>query len=238
MTDRLLSINSGNRILASLTRSDLSLFERHLEPVALKVRQRLETANRKIKSVYFIESGLASIIAVVGTERRGAEVCVVGREGMTGMAALLGVDRSPFETLVQVEGRGQCVAADALRHAMAASRQLSDCLARYAHCFFVQAGHTALANAHGKIDGRLARWLLMAHDRIAGDRLTLTHEFLSVVLGVRRAGVTTALNQLEARALISATRGAITILDRDGLEETANGLYGTPEREFARLFPS
>jgi CRP-like cAMP-binding protein len=151
---------------------------------------------------------------------------------MTGMAALLGGDCSPFETLVHVEGRGQCVAA------MAASRQLSEYLARYAHCFFVQAGHTALANAQGTIDERLARWLLMAHDRIAGDHLALTHELLSVAFGVRRAGVSIALNQLEARALISATRGSLTILDRDRLEEPANGLYDTPEQEFARLFPS
>jgi CRP-like cAMP-binding protein len=236
MTDQVVPMRGGNCILAGLARSDRSVLERRLEPVALKFRQRLETANRKIKNVYFIDSGLASVVAIGGPERRGAEVCIVGREGMTGVALLLGVDRSPFEIFVQVEGTGRCMPADALRDAMTASRSLAAWLTRYAHCFFVQAGHTALANAQGKIEERLARWLLMAHDRVAGDRLSLTHEFLSVVLGVRRAGVTTALNQLEARALILATRGCVRILDREGLEEAASGLYGVPESEFDRLF--
>ena len=236
MSDRLLRMR-GNRILASLARPDLSLLERHLEPVTLKFRQRLEAAHRKIRTVYFIDSGLASVIATGGSERREAEVCVVGREGMTGVAVLLGVDSSPFEAFMQVEGTAYGIAADELRLALAASKSLASTLARYAHYFFVQTGHTALANAQGTIEKRLARWLLMAHDRIDGDRLVLTHEFLSIMLGVRRAGVTTALNQLEARALLSATRGSVTILDRDGLEEAANGLYGVPEAEFKRLFP-
>ena len=107
---------------------------------------------------------------------------------------------------------------------------------RYAYVFAVQAGHTALANAHGKIEERLARWLLMAHDRLEGDDLHLTHELLSTMLGVRRAGITTALHELEKLALISTVRGCVTILDRSGLEQSANGLYGVPEAEFERLF--
>src|SRR5262249_39111293 len=131
----------------------------------------------------------------------------------------------------------QCISADDLRRAMAESGSLAAWLMRYAHVFAIQAGHTALANAHGKIEERLARWLLMAQDRVDGDELFLTHEFLAVMLGVRRAGVTTALHQLEAQALISTARGSVIVLDRAGLEESANGLYGVPETEFERLFP-
>lgn len=106
----------------------------------------------------------------------------------------------------------------------------------YAHAFLLQTGYTAMANGRAKIEERLARWLLMAHDRIDGDTLTLTHEFLSVMLGVRRPGVTHALNLLERVGLIHATRGIITVIDREGLEENSNGAYGTPESEFNRLF--
>lgn len=105
-----------------------------------------------------------------------------------------------------------------------------------AYLFMVQVAHTALANAHGQLEERLARWLLMACDRSDGDEMVLTHEFLALMLGVRRAGVTTALQHLTARGLIETARGSVTIRDREGLEESAAGLYGVPEAEFERLF--
>src|SRR5262245_21065219 len=237
MTDQLLSTRTSNCILSALSQSDLLLLEAHIQPVALKSRQRLETSGRKIRSVYFIESGLVSVVGVGGANQREAEVCVIGREGMTGLSVILGVGRSPTDTVVQVDGRAQCIAVDVLQQALDKSSSLMSCLLRYVHLYIVQTGYTALANARGKIEERLARWLLMAHDRTEGDTLALTHEFLSLILGVRRAGVTAALNELEARALISSKRGCITITDRQGLEAAANGLYGVPEAEFERLFP-
>jgi len=227
-----------NRILARLPQRDRDLLEPHLEPVTLKFRQRLEVANRRIKIVYFLDAGLASVVALGGADRRQTEIAVIGREGMTGVAVLHGADRSPDETFMQVEGHGRCINAAVLRGLMEKSPSLLSCLMRYAHVLSVQVGHTALANAQGKIEERLARWLLMADDRLEGDELRLTHEFLSIMLGVRRAGVTTALHQLEKSALISTKRGCVTVLDRDGLEKSANGLYGAPEAEFERLFPS
>jgi hypothetical protein len=112
-------------------------------------------------------------------------------------------------------------ATDALREALAKSRTLASTLLSYVHLFTVQAGQTALANVRGKIEQRLARWLLMALDRLGGSDLLLTHEFLSIMLGVRRAGVTQAINALEARGLISSARGQITVHDREGLEDAA-----------------
>lgn len=225
-----------NEILANLAVAGQATLAPHLEPVTLRFRQRLEMANRQIDYAYFLESGLASVVAVGRGKRRQAEIGIVGREGMSGLAVVLGADRSPHEVFMQVEGAGHRVSAEKLRAALASNPALAAMLMRYAHVFAIQAGHTALANAQGKIEERLARWLLMAHDRLVGDDLHLTHEFLAVMLGVRRAGVTTALRQLESTGLISTTRGCVTILDRDGLEENANGLYGVPEAEYARLF--
>jgi CRP-like cAMP-binding protein len=110
------------------------------------------------------------------------------------------------------------------------------CFLRYAHIFGVQSVYTALANARGSIEERLARWLLMTRDRVDGDEMLLTHEFIALMLGVRRARVTTALQAFEGRGLIETARGCVTVKDRDGLEESANGLYGPPEAEFERMF--
>jgi CRP-like cAMP-binding protein len=209
-----------------------------LRPVSLKSRQRLEGAKRKICDVYFLERGLASVIVASSVRGEQAEAAIIGREGMTGIAIVLGVERSPHETLMQVEGAGQCISSEDLRAAMARSSSLTSVLLRCAYVHSVQVAHSLLATARGRIEERLARWLLMAHDRISSDDLCLTHEFLSVLLGVRRAGVTNALHELETRGLILTARGSITVVDRDGLEESANGLYGAPEAEFERLFNS
>ena len=125
--------------------------------------------------------------------------------------------------------------SDDLRQAMQTSPTLQPFLLRYAQAFMIQTAHTALANGRAKIHERLARWLLMAHDRIDGDQLALVHEFLALMLGVRREGVTIALQELEGEGLIRTTRGNITIVDRKGLEKTADGSYGVPEAEFDRL---
>jgi CRP-like cAMP-binding protein len=106
----------------------------------------------------------------------------------------------------------------------------------YAHVFMVQTAQTALANGRSKVEERLARWLLMAHDRVGGDDLNLTHEFLGIMLGVRRSGVTVALGSLEDSGHIRASRGVITILNRKALERAAGGIYGVAEAEFKRLF--
>jgi CRP-like cAMP-binding protein len=226
-----------NRILACMSDADLALLQPYLEPVTLALRQRLEGPNRKVRNAYFIERGMASVIALSKGDRRQASVALVGQDGMIGLAAVLGADRSPNETLMQVEGEGQCIAAQELRRMMGESGSLASSLMRYAHAFSIQVAQTALANTQGKVEERLARWLLMAHDRIEGDNLALTHESLAVTLGVRRSGVTAALHRLAAHELISTARGSVVVLDRGGLEETANGLYGVCEAESARLFP-
>jgi len=225
-----------NGILNAMSNAELSLLQPHLEKVPLKFRQRLQSSNRTIRNVYFPESGIASVVAVGDGGRREAEVAVVGREGMTGLPVVLGTDRSPCDVFIQVEGDGHCIAADKLRELMDQSITLLRCLLRYAHAFSIQANYTALANARGCLTERLARWLLMARDRLDSDEMILTHEFLALMLAVRRAGVSEALQAFENRGLIETARGSVTIKDRDGLEECADGLYGPPEAEYERLF--
>jgi CRP-like cAMP-binding protein len=227
----------GNRVLSYLAAADFALLEKNLRPVTLRFRQCLEAANRRIKAAYFPYRGLASVVAVSSNRSHQAEVGVVGREGMTGLSLLLGAEQSPCDVFMQIEGDGMSIAASDLRQAMDESLSLRMALLRYAQVFAIQAGQTALANARGKVEQRLARWLLMAHDRLSSDDLRLTHEFLAVMLGVRRAGVTTALHELEQQGFISTERGSIRIADRGGLEECADGLYGVPERELERLIP-
>jgi CRP-like cAMP-binding protein len=223
-----------NRLLAALSQADLDLLRPHLEPVQLKIRLQLEPPNRPINEVYFPEMGIASVVAVQPNKAQ-VEVGLIGCDGMTGTAVVLGNDRSPHSTYIQVAGEGQRTPAAKLREVMKASVSLHGVFLRYVQVFMVQTAHTAIANARAKVDERLARWLLMAHDRVGGNKLPLTHEFLALMLGVRRAGVTEALHSLVHQNVIEAGRGEIIVLDRKGLERSAGASYGTPEAEFRRL---
>ena len=206
----------------------------HLESVTLELRKPLEKPNKTIEAVYFPETGFASVVAI---QRDGKEVEVglIGREGMTGLPIVLGNHRSPHAIYVQAPGKGHSIPASELRQAMQESVSLRDSLLKFVQAFGVQTTHTAICNARSRMDERLARWLLMAQDRIQSDVLPLTHEFLSLMLGVRRAGVTVALKALRERGLISYRRGEITINDRKGMARVAGEAYGTPESEYRRL---
>jgi CRP-like cAMP-binding protein len=196
---------------------------------------RQQHSDRPIQSAYFPESGVASVVAVSKGRAAQAEVALIGREGMTGLPIVHGTDRSPCDIFMQVAGEGQEISADDLRAAIVRSPTMRNCFLLYAHAFAVQCSYSALANARGNLQERLARWLLMAQDRIQADELELTHEFLSLMLGVRRAGVTIALHQLDSKGLISMARGVVFVRDRAGLEEAAVGFYGQPEAEFERV---
>lgn len=229
------SYRPQNRLLSRLTADDFALLKPGLARVDLPLRKQLEAPGKRINYVYFPDSGFASIVAD-GSVRNKIEVGMIGREGMTGLAIVLGTDRSPHETYIQNAGEGSRIGAANLRKAIAQSRSLQNRLLLYAHAFFIQATYTAMANGRSKLEDRLARWLLMAHDRLEVDEISITHDFLSIMLGVRRPGVTVALNLLERSGLIGSHRGIITIVDRKGLKRASNGAYGVPEAEFNRLF--
>ena len=145
---------------------------------------------------------------------------------------------TPNNTFMQVDGWGWRVPAEILRRQFEASPGLRGLLLRYVQTMLYQTAMTALANGHSKLEERLARWLLMTHDRVDGADVRLTHEFLAVMLGVRRPGVTEAMHLLEGRGLIRANRGHVVILNREGLEAQANGSYGAAESEYRRLIPT
>jgi CRP-like cAMP-binding protein len=225
---------SSNRLLASLSPDDFSLLEPHLKSVTLGLRKYLERPNRRIEAVYFPDAGFASVVAVQPNGKQ-VEVGLIGREGMTGLPIVLGDNRSPHATYIQAPGTGQCMAASELRWATQASPSLRDSLLKFVQAFGVQTTHTAICNVQSRLDVRLARWLLMAHDRIGEDTLSLTHEFLSLMLGARRPGVTDALQALREQGLISYGRGLITVESRKGMERKAGAAYGVPEAEYRRL---
>jgi CRP-like cAMP-binding protein len=225
---------SRNRLLSVLSDGDFALLQPHLRHVALPLLYDLERPNRKIEMVYFMEAGIASIVAVQSDGSR-VEVGLVGREGMSGVAVVLGGAQWPHSTYIQVAGEGQRIKANELRNAQNASPSLRDLLLKFAQVFMVQTAHTAIANARAHIDQRLARWVLMAHDRTDDKTIPLTHEFLSLMLGVRRAGVTEALQILKRQKLIDTGRNQIVVRNRKGLERKAGSSYGAPEKEYRRL---
>jgi len=225
-----------NRFLFGLQPDDLVSLRQHLEPVNLELRQVLIEANEPIRHVYFHESGYSSVVA--GPQGNAAEVGMIGREGVVGLAVVLDSDRMPFDTFIQLAGYGLRIATAAFLDAIAQRPTLKTRLLQHAHVFNVQVGSTAYVNAEHTLEMRLARWLLMCHDRVEGNEFAITHEFLSTMLGVRRAGVTTALHVLEGNKAIRASRGQILIMDRGQLTALADGGYGLAEKEYARLFGS
>jgi CRP-like cAMP-binding protein len=219
---------TANRILSRLSREDFDLLAPNLEAVDLPLRKVLEARKKRIDQLYFVESGFASVVAN-GTSKPSIEVGIIGREGMTGLAVVLGDDRAQHETYMQVAGTGLRIDAVDLRKANEASASLHRAMLHYAHAFLRQTTTTALANGRSKIEERLARWLLMAADRVGDKELPLTHEFLGLMLGTHRPGVTIALQALETKGLINTRRGGITILNRKALEKKSNGTYVPPE---------
>ena len=223
-----------NLLLRRLSATDYACLAPHFESMDFKRGQVFAESGKPIDHVYFPETGIVSQVAITDDNRR-LEVGIYGREGFGPAAMVAGVDRTPYEHFVQVEGAGLRIAAAAFTDAFRQSPSLNAVFLRYMQVFAVQTGYTALSNGSGVIGERLARWLLMCHDRIDGDGLTLTHEFLGIMLGVRRSGVTDAIHHLEGVGIIRAVRGQIEIRDRERLADTAGDSYGVPEAEYARL---
>ena len=218
----------GNRVLSRLSRSDLALLKPHLEPVELPAFKQLEAANSRIDTAYFFDHGFASVVAD-GPGKREIEVGLIGREGMTGLTVVLGKHRARQTTYIQAAGAGQRMSTSRLRRAITQSVSLHRSLLGCVHAFLIQTAETALANGRNKNEERLARWLLMADDRIDGGKLPLTHKLLGIMLGVHRPAVTVAVHALERKGLIKAGRRVITVLDRKGLVKFSKGAYVAPD---------
>ena len=163
------------------------------------------------------------------------EVGLVGREGLVGVSVVLGDDGTPVEHMVQGAGAALRVRAAELRAALERSATLRAALLRYVQAFHLQVTQTAVCNGRHALEQRLARWLLMAHDRFESDRFPMTQEFMAVMLGVWRPGVTIAAGILQKAGVIGYERGVVVVLDRGRLEGASCECYGTVRRQFARL---
>ncbi|MXP43238.1 Crp/Fnr family transcriptional regulator [Allopontixanthobacter sediminis] len=213
-----------NGLLAGMSPADFALFAADLVPVELSRRTLMSSPEQTIKHCRFLEDGIASMVA---TSRDGqeTEAGIVGREGMIDVATVLGAHRTPLRTFIQIPGHGLRVPARTLSAAYAASETIRVSFNQFAFQLLSQIAETALANASYSVERRLARWLLMCADRLGDNKICLTHEFLSVMLNVRRAGVTLAVQSLQGSGFLEPSRGSVTIVNRAGLEAFAKDAY-------------
>ena len=223
-----------NRLLAALPPDVVSRLMPRLRSVQLSVRNRLMEPNAEIEAVYFVESGWVSLVTLLedGAE---AEVGIVGREGMVGLPLVTGVDTAFVEAYVQADGTAQCMDAGSFRRFMDEEPEFRRLLFRYLEAMIGHITQTAACNGRHGLEQRLARWLLMAHDRAEGDNLQITQEFLSMMLCVYRPTVSVAARSLQRAGIIRLGRGRITVLDREGLEASACDCYAIVRRRSARL---
>jgi CRP-like cAMP-binding protein len=224
-----------NRLLSVLPPDSLARLWPELTPVELGSREVLHRPEVPISTVYFPERGWLSMLAPL-EDGDSAEVGLIGYEGLVGLPIVLGEPFDDLEAMVQCPGGALAMAADALRAAMEQDPVLRTFLLRYAMVHFAQVARTAACNGRHHTDQRLARWLLMAHDRNEGDEFPITHEFLGMMLGVRRAGISTAAGVLQKAGMISYRFGRMTITDRPGLESVACECYGISRRAADRLY--
>lgn len=225
---------SRNNLLAALPLEDQKRLRPDLQPFELRFEEILHPPDGLVDAVLFPEGGMVSFIAALDDGDR-IEVGIAGREGMVGLPLVFGDDRSLVEARVQMKGEALRIGATAFRAAMAESTPLRELLLRYALAFHAQVTLTAACNARHPIEQRLARWLLIAHDRAGADEFVMTHEFISGMLGVRRPGVSLAAGILQKAGLIHYARGRIAVIDRRGLEAAGCECYRTVQHEFERL---
>lgn len=223
-----------NRLLALMPEDVFNIVASNLEMIELPRGFAFSEPGVPTEYSYFIDSGIGSIVAITPQGQR-SEVGIFGREGMTPASLVLDTDHTPYAIFMQIPGQGYRIRNEVLREAINESPGLRSLLSRYAFALSVQTSYTGLSNSVHLIDERLARWILMCHDRTQGDQIALTHEFLSVMLAVRRSSVTTALHVLEGNHLVYSERNLITIRDRRALELFAGDAYGVPEKEYHRL---
>ncbi len=228
------SLRASNQLLAALPRQVYQSIQRYLEEVPLVFNEILYQPNGALTDVYFPNSGIISLIAGV-TERSTLEVGLVGNEGMAGLSVFMGVNSTLNRAVVQGQGSAMKMKASSLRKVCKDGGLLTRILRRYSHSVLTQVTQAAICNQFHSIDARLARWLLMTHDRMGQDEFKLTQEFLSNMLGVRREGVSRAAALLQKRKLIDYSRGRLQILNRAALEKVSCSCYEiiTGERTIA-----
>jgi CRP-like cAMP-binding protein len=221
-----------NRVLSGLPKAEISRLAPHLSQVTFKQEQTL--LDGKAQYAYFLEQGLASVVATVA-DGTTVEIGVIGIDGVVGIPILLGAGTAPGRTFIQIAGSGFRIDSAVLKQEFERPGELRKYLQKYVQAYLVQTAQTAVCNRLHNIEERLSRWLLTCHDRMESDRLKLTHDFLGQMLGAPRTTVTLAAGLLHRAELIDYTRGVVTVQNRKGLEDTTCECYHTVSNEFRRL---
>ncbi|WP_107045392.1 Crp/Fnr family transcriptional regulator [Sphingomonas sp. STIS6.2] len=226
---------TGNRLLQRLSPDDFALIAPHLDRVPFAVGESLTRAGDRIEMLCFPEEGIAGVLDALEGDHRFA-VGLIGAEGFVGWSALLGDDRSPYDIVMRAEqGLALQLPLDRFHAAAAQSDTLRLALLRFVQVFMTQMGRTIVSSLAHSIERRMARWILLYHDRIRDDAICMTHEEFRLMLGVRRSSVTEALHRLEEEQAIRSVRGRVLVRDRDVLMRMAGDTYGHAESEYRRL---
>ena len=228
------SMPHANRLLGLLPPRDYERLRPHLHHIPLEYRQSLYRASKPIEFVYFIELGVGSLVNTMANGD-AAEVGTIGNEGVVGLPLVLGDGRAPTSVYVQVPGSGLRVKATLFNKELARSASMRTVMLHYAHAFFNQVAQSAACNQFHSLEQRCCCWLLMTHDRMHSNEFLLTQEFLAMMLGVQRTGVTVAAGALQRAGIIRYKRGNVTIVDHRALIRRSCKCYGVSKREFDRL---
>ena len=223
-----------NRLLAALPSEVTACLEPNLERVSLPLKEVLYESRELIEYVYFPNHGVVSLLTIL-EDGVLAEVGLVGNEGIVGLPVFLGIEVTPFKAIVQVPGEAMRMKADVFKDLVNLDTPLHGLLMRYTHTLMFQISQSAACNPHHSVKERCCRWLLMTRDRMHSDQFPLTHEFLSQMLGVRRASITVVAGMLQKAELIRYSRGQMTIKDRLGLEAVSCQCYRLVKEEEDRL---
>lgn len=225
---------TNNQILNALPEEDYNRLLPDLEPVELAHGEIIHREGDRISHVYFPSNAMVSIISSTA-EGHSIEVGVIGREGISGIDVFLGVDSSNNEGLIQLPDGGMRVRTEVIREEFKRGGAFQDLTLRFLHALMFQISQTAVCNKLHSTEQRLARWLLLCHDRSVSDKLPLTQDFLSIMLGVNRPSVTLSAIHLQSAGFIKYKRGLITVIDREGLEDFTCDCYQKVKKDYDRL---
>jgi CRP-like cAMP-binding protein len=215
----------NNVLLSHLSRDEIEPLASKLERTDLKINQVICEPGQMMRHAYFVEVGMVSVVSIM-KDGRSIEVGTIGSEGVVGALLLLSTSPVPYKYFVQLEGHGHRISAESFLEAASQGSRLRKLVSNYQVAFLTQTMQTAACNGLHSVHERCCRWILMSHDRADGETFSLTHEFLSLMLGVRRASVSEVLQPIQERGWIRSTRGSMTVLDRTALEAAACECYG------------